>query len=112
LEPRFEPLAAYNAEVARGIAHTPAWDERMAYLQAEYDDMMAMAATYAAGETLNRMSAEAGMAPRPDGFVITRARPNCLPGCDRLDEHDGHDPEACMRDGEVLTQGRNRVPRP
>lgn len=30
-------------------------------------------------------------------------RPYCLPGCDRLDGHDGRDPGACMRDGTVLS---------
>ena len=34
---KFEVLAVYNAEVARGIVHTPEWDARMAALQAEYD---------------------------------------------------------------------------
>lgn len=32
-------------------------------------------------------------------------RPCCLPGCDRLDGHDGRDAGACMKDGEVLTPG-------
>jgi hypothetical protein len=31
-------LAAYNAERARGIVHTPAWTARMAELQARFDD--------------------------------------------------------------------------
>lgn len=35
---RFSALAAYNTEVAHGIVHTPAWDERMAALQREYDE--------------------------------------------------------------------------
>lgn len=34
--PRFGPLATYNAEVARGIMHTPEWAAQMAVLQAEY----------------------------------------------------------------------------
>ncbi len=29
-------------------------------------------------------------------------RPHCLPGCGRLDGHDGRDPGACMKDGAVL----------
>ena len=29
-------------------------------------------------------------------------RPHCLPGCDRLDGHDGRDPGACMKDGAEL----------
>ena len=33
----FETLATYNAEVARGIVHTPEWDARMADLQREFD---------------------------------------------------------------------------
>ena len=44
----------------------------------------------------------------PGGFrnVFKRPeRPYCLPGCDRLDGHDGRDAGACMRDGEVLTRG-------
>lgn len=33
-------------------------------------------------------------------------RPHCLPGCNRLDGHDGRDPGACMgADGEVLKPG-------
>lgn len=32
-------------------------------------------------------------------------RPYCLPGCDRLDGHDGRDAGACMTAGEVLTPG-------
>ena len=35
---KFWELADYNAERARGIAHTPEWDERMAALQAEFDE--------------------------------------------------------------------------
>lgn len=30
-------LAQYNAEVARGIVHTPEWDHRMAIKQQEYN---------------------------------------------------------------------------
>ena len=30
-------LAIYNAEVARGIVHTPEWDAKMAELQREFD---------------------------------------------------------------------------
>jgi hypothetical protein len=33
----FEALAQYNSERARGLLHTPEWDERMAALQAEFD---------------------------------------------------------------------------
>ncbi len=35
--PWVDKLARYNAEVARGIVHTPEWDERMAKYQAEFD---------------------------------------------------------------------------
>lgn len=34
---KFGPLAAYNAERARGIVHTPEWDAHMAKLQAEFN---------------------------------------------------------------------------
>jgi hypothetical protein len=34
---KFDVLAAYNAEVARGIVHTPEWDAKMAGLQREFD---------------------------------------------------------------------------
>jgi hypothetical protein len=36
---------------------------------------------------------------------MTLDRPYCLPGCDRLDGHDGRDAGACMRDGKVLEPG-------
>jgi len=32
-------------------------------------------------------------------------RPHCLPGCNRLDGHDGRDPGACMGEGGVLKPG-------
>ena len=38
---RFIPLAAYNAEVWRGIVHTPECDARMAALQREFDQWQA-----------------------------------------------------------------------
>ena len=34
----FNMLATYNAERARGITHTPGWDEQMAQLQRRFDD--------------------------------------------------------------------------
>ncbi len=34
----FHALARYNGERARGLVHTPEWDERMAALQAEFDE--------------------------------------------------------------------------
>jgi hypothetical protein len=33
----FEPLAVYNAERGRGIAHTPEYDAEMAALQERYN---------------------------------------------------------------------------
>lgn len=41
-------------------------------------------------------------------LVTTRfpvPRPHCLPGCERLDGHDGRHPGACMKDGAELTAG-------
>lgn len=34
---KYEALAVYNAERARGIVHTPQWDATMAALQAEFN---------------------------------------------------------------------------
>lgn len=34
---RWDALATYNAEVARGIAHTPEWRAKMAKLQEAFD---------------------------------------------------------------------------
>lgn len=34
----FEYLAVYNAEVARGIMHTPEWQQRMAEVQRRFDE--------------------------------------------------------------------------
>lgn len=34
---RFDPLATYNAERARGIVHTPEYTAQMARLQAEFN---------------------------------------------------------------------------
>lgn len=39
MDPRFAPLATYNAERARGILHTPEWRAEMATLQAEWDGL-------------------------------------------------------------------------
>jgi predicted adenine nucleotide alpha hydrolase (AANH) superfamily ATPase len=33
----YEKLAEYNAEVSRGIAHTPEWKQKMKELQAIFD---------------------------------------------------------------------------
>lgn len=35
-------LATYNAEVARGIVHTPEYDKKMARKQAEYNERVLM----------------------------------------------------------------------
>lgn len=35
---KFEALAMYNAERARGIVHTAEWDAKMAALQQEFND--------------------------------------------------------------------------
>ena len=35
---RFEPLAVYSAERARGLLHSAGWMAGMARLQAEYDE--------------------------------------------------------------------------
>ena len=39
---RWDALALYNAECARGIVHTPEWDERMAKRQAAFDASLAV----------------------------------------------------------------------
>ena len=35
---------------------------------------------------------------------------HCLPGCDRLDGHDGRDPGACMRAGAAIEPARGTGP--
>jgi hypothetical protein len=35
-------------------------------------------------------------------FEWVPERPHCLPGCDRIDGHDGRDPGACMGPGGIL----------
>ena len=47
---RTEVLAEYNAERARGIVHTPEWDERMAVLQERFDARIAEEAQWKAEE--------------------------------------------------------------
>lgn len=49
----FAVLFTYNAEVSRGIVHTPAWKARMAELQAEWDEDRESA-------RVDRLTAEAG----------------------------------------------------
>jgi hypothetical protein len=49
---------------------------------------------------------------KPDGmpmaeFAASLPRSNCLPGCNRLDGHDGRDQGACMRDGTVMDPGKS-----
>ena len=39
-------------------------------------------------------------------------RPHCLPGCDRLDGHDGRDPGACMSGGIPLDTPKHDHVRP
>ena len=36
--PEYDILAQYNAEVMRGILHTPEWKEKMRRIQKEYDE--------------------------------------------------------------------------
>lgn len=38
MPPKFGVLARYNTERAYGIMHVPEYDERMARLQAEFDE--------------------------------------------------------------------------
>lgn len=46
------------------------------------------------------------LAPEPCGECLgIPERQNCLPGCNRLDGHDGRDPGACMENGCVLVPG-------
>ena len=62
---KFEVLAVYNAEVARGIAHTPEWDADMAELQAEFDRWQHLSEE----DRIRDMMAEAKANP---GRTITR----------------------------------------
>ncbi len=36
-KPEYDILALYNAEVSRGIVHTPEWHAKMKIVQKEYD---------------------------------------------------------------------------
>jgi hypothetical protein len=45
---RLDRLATYNAERARGIAHTPEYDERMAVIQERFDAEVAQEAQWEA----------------------------------------------------------------
>jgi hypothetical protein len=58
---RWDELALYNAECARGIAHTPEWDERMARRQALFDSEVAEQATWQAEVYIMRRRSEAGL---------------------------------------------------
>lgn len=44
----YDQLAIYNAEVARGIVHTPEWDQKMAAVQQRFNEQQAqqMALTF------------------------------------------------------------------
>jgi hypothetical protein len=61
-------LAQYNEERARGIVHTPEWDERMTELQARYDKNTADEAEQAAAETVMRRRLAAGLPVPNHGF--------------------------------------------
>ena len=56
-----DELAAYNAEVARGLVHTPEWDERMAALQARFDAGVAGEARWEAESYTKRCRKQIGL---------------------------------------------------
>jgi hypothetical protein len=58
---RWDALALYNAECARGIAHTPEWDERMAKRQAAFDSEVAQGAGWEAEVYTMRCRSEVGL---------------------------------------------------
>ena len=51
MPPKFERLAQYNAERARGIAHTPEYDAEMAELQREFNELRTATIPIRQGET-------------------------------------------------------------
>lgn len=59
MQPRadVEALARYNAEVARGIVHTKAYDRQMADLQRRFDELQRRELAYE-GERIERAEAE------------------------------------------------------
>ena len=56
-----EMLAQYNAERARGIVHTPEWTERMAVLQARFDERVREEARIAAEDFIRQRRSEIGL---------------------------------------------------
>lgn len=50
---RFDALARYSAEKARGLVHTPEWVAQMAVLQADWDEQQEF-------ERVERLTREAG----------------------------------------------------
>ena len=56
-----EVLGQYNAEVARGLVHTPEWDERMGKLQARFDKDVAYEAQIAAEDFTRLRRGEIGL---------------------------------------------------
>jgi hypothetical protein len=48
---RFDKLATYNSEVARGLVHTPEWQKQMAELQREFHAWRIEAARASGEET-------------------------------------------------------------
>ena len=66
---RWDALALYNAECARGIMHTPEWDERMAKRQAAFDEEVAQEAGWEAEVCTMRRRSEVGLqTPARDGL--------------------------------------------
>jgi hypothetical protein len=57
----YDQLALYNAERARGIVHTPKWDERMAVLQSRWDQELALEAECEAGAYAHRRRQQIGL---------------------------------------------------
>jgi hypothetical protein len=62
MDESFEALARYNAEVARGLVHTPEWAAEMARVQRAFDEQAAAAVA---------------RWRQPDGAVVLPAR---MPG--------------------------------
>lgn len=62
-----EVLGLYNAEVSRGLVHTPEWDERMKVLQALFDKNIAEEAQAAAEDFTRQRRGEIGLS---DPFLL------------------------------------------
>lgn len=58
---RWDRLATYNEECARGIVHTPEWDQRMAVLQGRFDEEVAEDAKWEAQSYASRRRNEIGL---------------------------------------------------